>query len=446
MRPSFVWTAALVCATWFASPARAQTDTNPPALPLTLDEAIRRALETSHRIAEAEARGDAAQAAASARHAAQTPLVSGLAGYTRTNHVDEFGVVMPNPLRVVLIYPDVPDNYRSRIDLQWPIYTGGRLDALERAARAEASAAAADVETARAELRLEVTRAYWALVTAEEALRVVDESLTQMGAHLRDVRNQLDAGLVPPNQVLEVEAQESRQRMLRVQAAAARDVADTDLARLVGVSPGSPVAPTSSLEPPSPDDRSIGTLLDEARRARPERQALVRRVASASELIDAAAAGKRPTIGVVGGLDYARPNPKIFPREDMWKTSWDAGLALTWSLWDGGRTASDVAQSAASKRAVEQRLAEFDSTLDFEVRQRATELASSRAAIAAAGDAVRSATEARRVVADRFGVGVATSTDLLDAEVVLLQAQLDRTRAIANARLAEARLARALGR
>jgi len=40
---------------------------------------------------------------------------------------------------------------------------------------------------------------------------------------------------------------------------------------------------------------------------------------------------------------------------------------------------------------------------------------------------------------------VATSTDVLDAQVVLLQAELDRTQARANAHLADARLARVLG-
>ena len=53
---------------------------------------------------------------------------------------------------------------------------------------------------------------------------------------------------------------------------------------------------------------------------------------------------------------------------------------------------------------------------------------------------MRSATEARRVLGDRFAAGVATSTDVLDAQVALLQAELDRTRALANAKLAEARL------
>jgi outer membrane protein TolC len=42
-------------------------------------------------------------------------------------------------------------------------------------------------------------------------------------------------------------------------------------------------------------------------------------------------------------------------------------------------------------------------------------------------------------------VGVASNTELLDAEFALLQAQLDRTRSLAAVRLAEARLQRALG-
>ena len=121
-------------------------------------------------------------------------------------------------------------------------------------------------------------------------------------------------------------------------------------------------------------------------------------------------------------------------------------MNLHWTFWDGGRVAADVAQQAAAQQAARERLAEFDSQLEVEVLQRRLDLDAARAAIAAAGDAVRSASEARRVVGDRFAAGVATSTEVLDAQVALLQAQLDRTQALANARLSEARLARALGR
>ena len=82
----------------------------------------------------------------------------------------------------------------------------------------------------------------------------------------------------------------------------------------------------------------------------------------------------------------------------------------------------------------------------MEVQQRVSDLLLTEASIAAAEVGVKSAAEARRVLAERFSAGVATNTDVLDAQVALLQAELDRTRAQANAQLAAARLARALGR
>jgi outer membrane protein len=345
-----------------------------------------------------------------------------------------------------VIYPDVPDNYRTRLDVQYPLYTGGRLDALERAARIEATASSDEIAVARADLTLEITRSYWALVTATEALRVVEGALDRINAHLRDVRNQLAAGLIPPNDVLTVEAQQSRQRMLAIQARVARDVAEAEVARFVGVPPGTTIqtATPIALDPASPG--SVDTLVDTARRQRPERAALEKRVAAARERWTAALAGRKPTIGVGGGVDYARPNPRIFPREAAWKSSWDAGVGVNWPIFDGGRARSEAAEADAAVRALVERLADVDASLALEVRQRLAEVESSRAAVDAAGDAVRSATEARRVLGERFAAGVATSTDVLDAQVVLLQAELDRTQAIANAHLADARLSRALGR
>lgn len=417
-----------------------------PAAPLrlTLDEAVSRGLETSHRIAEAVARGEALEAAAGGRHAATLPQIAALAGYTRTNHVETFGVLMPNnQLRV--IYPDVPDNYRTRLDLQWPIYTGGRLDALELAARIDATASADDIAAARSDLTLEISRAYWALITAAESLRVVEEAVKRVEAHLQDVRSHLAAGLVPPNDVLTVEAQASRQRMLTTQARGARDVAEAQLARLVGAQPGATIEPAVTLAPPALEARASDALVEMAKQQRPERAALTKHLNAAGERGRAAAAGMKPVIAVGGGIDYARPNARIFPREAAWKPSWDASVNVNWPLFDGGRTRSELAEATASSRALQARLAEFDSVLALEIRQRLTELASAHAAIDSATDAVRSATEARRVVGERFSAGVATSTDVLDAHVAMLQAELDRTQAIAGARLAEARLARAIG-
>ena len=80
------------------------------------------------------------------------------------------------------------------------------------------------------------------------------------------------------------------------------------------------------------------------------------------------------------------------------------------------------------------------------MRQRQLDLESARSAIAAATDEVGSAAEAHRVVAERFKAGLASNTEVLDAQQALLIAQLDRTRALAALKMAQARLDRTLGR
>jgi outer membrane protein len=426
-----------------ASPAIAGAQE--PATRLTLEDAIARGLATSQRIAELNARREGAEAQSQRRAADRLPSLAAQAGYLRTNHVEEFAIVQPGALRQV-IYPDIPDNFRARIDMQWLFYTGGRVDALERAARAEVEATGEDLTVARADLRLEITRAFWALVTAREAEQVLARSLDSIRAYVSDQRARHQQGLIPPNELLSAEAQESRERVLSIEAANARGVAEADLRRLVGIDGLRPIEPAGPLDPTAAEPAAADQLVAEAISRRPERRALQDRVDAARARVDAAGAGLRPQVGLAGGYDYARPNPRIFPRSDEWRDSWDIAVNASWTFWDGGRTKADRAEATAATRAAVARLADFDRQVTFEVVQRRLDLESSRAAITAATDGVRAAAEARRVLAERFVAGVATNTEVLDAQTALLQAELERTRAIANARLAEARLARAVGR
>jgi outer membrane protein len=412
---------------------------------ITLDEAVTRTVANSYRLAELQARRQGAEAAEAGRAAASLPSLALAGGYMRTNHVDEFAITQP-VLGRRIIYPDVPDNYRARIDLNWPVYSGGRAEALERAATAELHAAGEDLTAARLDLRLEAARAFWALVSATETEHVLTRSLDSMAAHLRDLRSRFEQGLIPPNDVLSAEAQESRQRVLAIEARNTRAICEADLRRLIGLETRDRIRPLATLEEPATSPSSPEVLLAEARTARPERRALSNRFEASRAREDAARAAARPQVGVNAGYDYARPNPRIFPREGSWQDSWDVSVNVNWTLWDGGRHRADQAEAAAASRAIDARAADFDRQVTFEVQQRWLELDSSRAAIGAAIDGVRSATEARRVVSERFSAGVIASSEVIDADLAVLQAELDLTRARANARLAEARLERAIGR
>jgi len=423
----------------------------PAPIRLTVADAVVRAFETSHRLAEVRAREQGAQAAVRGAQVADKPTFTASAGYMRTNHVTEFAFGQGSARQVV--YPDIPDNFGSRVAFQWPIYTAGRVDALERAAVAEAQAVAAEIDTTRADLRLETVRAYWAAATAREAVRVLEESAARADAQLRDARQRFDVGLVPPNEVSSLEAQRSREQAQLIEARNIRESALIDLRRLIGAEAETVIdladqldASASALEDSGELRRDDPALIAEARERRPERKALNLRLGGVEARQQAAMTGNKPVVALGGGVDYANPNSRIFPRKGEWQESWDVSVNVSWNFFDFGRTKAQVAEAAALASATRARLAEFDSIVAADIRQRLFDLDSSRAMVAAATDAVRSATEARRVVGDRFNAGVATSTDVVVAQVALLETELGRTRALAGVRLAEARLHRVLGR
>jgi outer membrane protein TolC len=428
------------------------------AIHLTLDEAITRGLEASHRLAELLAREEASRAVTDQRESATKPQLSFFGSYTRMSHVEEFRV--PNPAGgAFALFPDIPNTFRTRVDLQWPIYTAGRLASLVRAAGDEAGASAQDREAARADVKLEITRAYWAVVTAKASQVVVNQALERTQSHLADVRQQLGVGLVPPSDVSTVEAQQAREQLLRIEADNLVETSSAEFRKLVGLEPDAPfelvdalptndpryrpglATPTESLTAPA-----VTVGVTTARSARPERKALEFRVDAAAERVTAASAGSKPVVSAVGGYDFSRPNMRIFPIQADWKPTWDLGVNLRLPLFDGGRTRAETAEAVANRRAAEARLREFDAALEVEVRQRTADLRSAQASIEAAQAGLLAAAEARRVLGDRFTAGVATNTEVIDAQTSLLQAELALTRAIANTHLAAARLERALGK
>ena len=424
-----------------AVPAAAQTPRS-----FSLSEAMQRAIEHSPRVADVRARQAGARATVTSRQALARPTITAASSVLRTNHVDEFGVVQPDG-RFRVLFPDIPSNYRFRGEMAIPIWTGGRVEALVNSAEAEARAIEAEGRAVEADVRLETSRAYWTLVTSRGRISVLEQTMTRNDAWVRDVRARVDAGVLPPNDVLSAEAQRARQSVRLIQARQDAALAELTLARLIGEPQGQPIALSSTVSDPSPGVAELAaaspeSLIARALEVRAERGALLDRVAAARANADAAAASRAPQLSGLAAVEPARPNNRFVPRSDDWRTSWDLGVSLSWSVWDAGRSRAEQAAALAQADAIQARVRDFDEIVAVEVRERLMALTTGREALSASEQAVAAAAEARRVIEERFAAGVATSTDVLDAQLALLEAELERTELAASLRLAEARLLR----
>jgi outer membrane protein len=440
-------TAAIVCA--IESGAVAAQAVPPGGLSLTLDDAIARGVTQAPRMAEARARESAASSTVTARAALRLPSVSAAGSYFRTNHVDEFGVVQADGTRHI-IFPDIPNNYDFRAEVNVPLMPTQLALAVIDAAKADVRVLEAARHVLEADLKLEIARAYWQLVTSRQSVQVLEQAQQRTEAWVGDVRARVDAGFLPPNDLLSARARRARESVQLIQAKNAAAMAEIELGRLVGAAPGQPIATLTTVDQPQAGvadvtGQPVDALVARAVARRPERQGLREQQASLAFQGTAALASRQPQVGVRAGIEPARPNARFVPRADQWKTSWDLGVSVVLPVFDGGKARANHAAAVAASAAIGHRIDELDALVAQDIRERLLDIESGRAALAASLEAVQATAEARRVVQERFNAGVATSSDMLDAQVALVEAELERTRLAAWLRLGEARLLHAVG-
>ncbi len=413
-------------------------------LPITLPEALARSRAASARLGALAALHTAAEENLASARANHWPIVDVSAGYQRLSSVPELTVAFPGQPPTT-IFPNIQDNVHARAGLTLPLYTGGRLSAVEAAAEGESAAAAADVRAGAQDLTLETTASFWSLVTARESARVFDDAVRAFERHLADAQAGLEVGTAARNDVLAVEVERDRAILNRLEALNRADVANADLARLVGAAPGTVLDPVPPTSMPEPSRDGLEPLVASALASRPEHAALRERATAAQDRVHAEEAGYYPKAALAGGFDEARPNRRILPVQDEWDSSWDVGVNVSVDVFDFGRTRAAVSRARAQADAAARQLDDLEARIRQEVTARAFELTSAVSAVPVADRALASATESQRVSADRFREGVAPSSELLDAEVALQRAALDRTRAVAQAHLSRASLDRAVG-
>lgn len=413
---------------------------------LTVDEAVALALAHAPRLRQLDANRSAAASSISQARADEKPRVNVSAGYTRYSNVPEFAVSLPGAGGGGVLFPNIPNNVSARVGVSYPLYTGGRTGGLLEAARGESASAEGQLEAARNDLVLETRRAYWSLVTAGETVRVLSENLTAFEAHLTDARNRERFGLAARNEVLAVEVERDRARLSRIRAETSSRLARANLARLLGVPSGDAIEPVEALVPAATPPEDADGLVAGALQNRPELAALKARVAAAEARARVEKSAILPQVNLAGGYLVAHPNPRYLPPVPEWNDNWELGVSLGWSVFDGGKASAGEARARFQAEAARAELADVEERIGLEVSSALLDVENARAEVDLSARALEAARESRRVAAERYRQGVILSSELLDAEVALLRADLDRTEALASSKLAAAALDRAVSR
>lgn len=410
-----------------------------PSSRLTLNTAVARALEHHPNALAAEAGVAAATAAVGEVSALRLPQLGFEASATR---YQEQMIVAPLHALDITRAPDFDRTLlRGTASVAYTLFDGGVRGSRVRGARAEVSAAESMRQSAVSSLITAVTQTYLQVLTARDVLAAHDTRHTALEAERDRIEKLFAEGTAARVAVLRTEAAIAQALAERVATAAALDVAEQGLARLVGVSPSETAAerlvPIQLRHPSPSNDRE--TLFEQAEATNPELQRARSKHEVAQSTRRAAAAAWLPNISLFGGyLGFGSASGDLV-------TEWQGGAKISYPIFTGGARSKTVARAGAFVEIALQQVRQVELSVRDGVDRGLSAVRETRARVAAVEEAVTHLTEVARIERLALDAGAGTLTEYLRSEAELLRARASLIEARNTEIAARVELARIVG-
>lgn len=402
---------------------------------LTLDQALRFALENNFSIRQARERLKEQEGLIVEVRAEALPAVSAEGRYNR----DDKDLVTAGRG-----YQD----WTIGVYVRQAIYRGGGVRAALDAARTTREASVLELQGVVDDVLLAVRTRFADVLLARERISVQEQSVALLQEQLQTVRNRFEAGSVSQFEVLTAEVALANVQPELINARNAYRIAIDELRSVIGYRSA---AGTDLQKVPEfdgaleykPVSYDLAASIAAARERRPELLRLEQLRRARESAVTVARSGYLPRLSLVGGYEGRKlATSNAF---DDTRDGWTAGVEGSWAIFDGARTRGQVAQARARLNQARLSVSEQLLDLEVEVRRALSSLQEAGELAEAAEKVVEQAAEALRLADVRFRNGAATQLDVLQARVALTEARLNKLEANYRHTVALATVRRAIG-
>ena len=327
------------------------------------------------------------------------------------------------------------------LDLSYEIDLWGRVRRTVAAARQEAQATAADLETARLSLQAELAMDYFALRAADAQKQLLDETVKAFEAALRLTTNRFEGGAAPKSDVAQAQTQLDTTRAQATDVTVQRAQLEHAIATLIGKPPAAFSLPSRPLDT-RPPDIPVG-LPSQLLERRPDIAAAERRVAEANEQIGIAKAAYYPTVMLNASVGFEGSSfGNLLNASSL---LWAVGASITQTIFDGGRRR---ATSDTARAAYDATVAAYRQTTLTAFQQVEDNLAALRILEQEAQQqrrAVESAQQSLQLFTNRYRGGVDNYLQVITAQTATLANQRTEIDILGRRMAASVLLVKALG-
>lgn len=409
----------LVVALFFATATvHAQSDV------LTLPLAVELALKTNPVVKATTIGRDLADARLLEARASRLPVVQVSQNVTNGNNpVYVFGSLLEqanfqsqNFALNTLNNPSPLTNFRTSLNVRTPLFDQRQSRTRIAQAALQQQQVDASSNQVQQQIRFEVLRSYYAVLLAQAKKDVALEAVKMAAADVKRSRDRVEAGVAVTSDLLAAEVQLAEFRQQQIQAEGEIITATAALNTALGLPISTPQQISGTLLEKQFDPGEQEALLRAALQTRPDysRAGLTLRER------------EQQTFGARGEM---LPRVEVFTSVGVsarsfltGSTDYVVGASVSFNLFDAGRKARlSQAQAAETVASLEQE--HLANQIRLEVVRARQQFITARERLAVMQRVISQATEALRIVQDRYHEGLTTITEVLRAETALTQAR-----------------------
>lgn len=426
----------LTLAILFAGTAMGQTQKS-----LSLPDAINLGIKNSHTLAGSQAKIEEATAALREAVERKLPDVKLSGSYLRLNTAnfdlkskDNSGGSGSGES------PKVSQAMYGFVNASLPIYAGGKIKYGIESSRYLAEAAKLDADNDREEVVQNIIEAYINLYKAKTAVELVKENLQQAEARVKDFSNLEKNGLLARNELLKAELQASNTELTLLDVQNNWQLANVNMDLMLGLSQQTEIVPDSSALDQSINLKSLEEYVTAAMTNRKDMASLDLHKKSAQSGVKSTKAELYPSLALTGGY-IAADIPKVFSVTN----ALNIGVGVSYNIGSLWKSKAKVQQAEARVKQLTANEAMLNDQVKLQVNKSYLDLLSSQKKVNVNGKAVEQANENYRITKNKYNNSLATTTDLLDADVAQLQAKLNYVFSKADAVVAYNKLLQVAG-
>ncbi len=466
MRKTLTHLFALTCLAGATQLANAEQLDN-----LTLQHSLRIALENHRSLQVSQAALDMAEAQYQQAMAAFRPKLGLEAGFQRADENRTFtfegivqtpamglpiglgGAIVAIPGQPLPINLDVQlfdrDVTRAGLNLTYPLYTGGKKEAITGMAKKGVEIAREEKRKTELEVVRDVNKYYHGAQFAQQMEQLVSDTLERFQA-LEDLTDRLyqNASLkVKKTDYLRTKTTTAMTRSMLQETRYASALTREALANAMGLPVNSRISLAPEAEMPG-FDAAFEPLLADAMKFNPDKQRLELAVQAAEHKINEARSGHFPVVGLEASAYRAWNDYKGGLINDDNRDGWTLGVGVKWDLFDGGMTKAGVDAARAGKIKLEAQRVLLDNGLALQIKNDFMRIERSRAQVSDSTQAQGYAEENRKLNVRAYQEEMVETKDVIEAQLVetFASANLHRVRHDLRAALAylDYRLGKAL--